>query len=106
MQIWFDGMLFDLGLNERGAVLFRHDKKSAGMKIPFSVVREGNTTRYRIAFPKPDGSPWKENDTVRFAFIVNDADLGAERKGWMYYLSDIGDPRCRPATPEITLVKE
>ena len=38
--------------------------------------------------------------------IVNDADLGAERKGWMYYLSDIGDPRCRPATPEITLVKE
>ena len=44
--------------------------------------------------------------TIYTSNIVNDADLGAERKGWMYYLSDIGDPRCRPATPEITLVKE
>lgn len=105
MQIWFDGMLFDLGLMKTGAVLFRNNPKSERMKIPFSVVREGNTTRYRISFPRPGGGLWRENDTAKFAFIVNDADQGAERKGWLYYLSDIGDPRCRGTVPEITLVK-
>lgn len=106
IQFWFDGMLFDLGLASKGAVLHRHDVRSKQMKIPFSVTRQGNVTRYQIAFPRPDGKQWRENDTVAFAFIVNDADRGAERKGWMHYLSDIGEPRCRAATPEITLVKE
>ncbi len=105
MQIWFGGMLFDLALTAEGAKLFRHDPRSAKMEIPFSVTRRGTITTYRISFPKPDDSSWQENDTVPFAFIVNDADTGAERKGWLYYLSDIGDPRCRPTTPEITLTK-
>ncbi|MDD3155546.1 MAG: cellulase family glycosylhydrolase [Victivallaceae bacterium] len=105
MQIWFDGMLFDLGLMKTGAALFRHDSKSENMKISFSVVREGNTTRYKISFPNPKGGFWRENDTAKLAFIINDADQGAERKGWLYYLSDIGDPRCRATAPEITLVK-
>ncbi len=106
IQFWFDGRLFDLGLTSKGAVLHRHDVRSKQMKIPFSVTRQGNVSRYQIAFPRPDGKQWRENDTVAFAFIVNDADRGAERKGWMHYLSDIGEPRCRAATPEITLVKE
>jgi len=105
LQIWFNGMLFNLGLTEKGVKLFRHHAGSTTMNIPFSAERKGNITSYHISFPKPDGSAWKENDTATFAFIVNDADVGAERKGWLYYLSDIGDHRSRQATPSITLIK-
>jgi len=105
MQIWFDNMLFDLALTRTGAVLYRHSAASEKMDIRCSVKRAGNLTTYQIKFPKPDGTLWQENDTVKFAFIINDADTGAERKGWLYYLADVGDPRSRQSAPEITLIK-
>ncbi|HBE03053.1 MAG TPA: hypothetical protein DC049_11360 [Spirochaetia bacterium] len=110
MQIWFSGTLYDLALTSGGAKLYGHGQKDRTESIKtdgvlYTVTRASDgKTRYRIGFPKPDGGEWKKNDLVKFAFIINDADIKGERKGWMYYLTDIGNPVERSQSKEFILL--
>lgn len=105
LQIYLDGELYLLALTPNGAKLENECGHSV-KGIRFHVERSGSSTRYRIAFPKPDGGQWRENDLVRFAFLVNDADEQGDREGWMYYPIDIGSLQNRNYVPIFVLAAE
>ncbi len=114
MQISFNGSMYILALTSMGAGLAGEQGASTA-GIVYSVERQDTRTRYRIGFPPPAGKKWRNGDLVRFAFIVNDADENGERRGWMFYRTDLGntmersqvktfiltgDPAHRQPTPE------
>lgn len=105
LQIYLDGELYLLALTPEGAKL-ENERGRSVEGIRFQVERSGTTTRYRIAFPKPDGGEWRANDLVRFAFLVNDADEQGDREGWMYDPIDIGSLQNRNYVPVLILAEE
>jgi hypothetical protein len=102
LQVYFNGVLYEFGLCNGKAVSFCNGKSI--VNPAFSVKRQGNITRYMVKFPKPDNGKWRANDTVQFAFIINDSDKD-RRKGWLVYRCDIGDVIKRGKTEISTLNK-
>ena len=102
LQVYFNGTLYEFGLCNGKAVYFCNGKEP--VKPLFEVSRQGNITRYTVKFPKENGGKWKANDTVQYAFIVNDSDKD-RREGWLVFRSDIGDVLKRRQTEISTLNK-
>lgn len=106
MQIFINGKLYGLGIVKGIPLLYADGKRINSKRFPYIVRRTTRgKTQYRIGLSKNDGSCWKGNDIVELAFIVNDADINGNRKGWFYYQTDIGNPILRKQIKESTLVR-
>jgi len=109
IQLWFDGVLYDLALvNDKSVFYERRQKDVASpyhLNLKVDRQEQEKITIYSLTISPVDGKSFAAGGSFQMGFCVNDNDGEKIRKGWMYYLSKIGYAEVRTRSPEVFLTK-